>query len=164
MRLPLVLPVLPVSRSPPIRPAGGSMPELSRRQFLSGTIAGAAAVAVPTLALQRAAAASVTGTWKDQVFMTIEVAKYASAEPDGDLDGNNSATSNDIQRFQYSLDDPTNQGIYHGGWLGGDLVGFRSHVPHLKQLGITAVVIYPVMSADPLDFFGFLSSYAILDW
>lgn len=114
-----------------------------------------------------------TGAWKDQVIMTVELNKYAGPEAAGDLDGTNSATSGEIQRFQFSLDETSNQGnnqagtgSYLGyGLLGGDLVGFDSQVSHLKDFGVTTVVIYPVVQVDKMDFFGYLpTNYASTDF
>jgi glycosidase len=108
-----------------------------------------------------------TGAWKDQVIMTVEVSKYASAGPDAGQTGDNSANSNDIQRFQYALDDPQNQPpVYQGsGMFGGDLVGFRNKVDHLKRLGVTTTLIYPVMETDRQEFFSFLpTGYNIRDF
>lgn len=110
---------------------------------------------------------SGSDAWKNQVIMTIEEAKYKSCETDDqNINGNNSANSNDITRFQYDLDNTTNQGIYHGsGFFGGDLVGADQKVTHLKDLGITTALLYPIMQSDKNDFFGNLpTGYGITDW
>jgi glycosidase len=139
----------------------------SRRQVLKWAgVAGVLLAWPPLLRTKAAAASGPTGLWKDQVVMTVELSKYASAEPNGNLGGNNSSNSNDIQRFQFALDETANQRKYSGfGMLGGDLIGFRNNVTHLKQLGVTSVIVYPVMKSDVQDFFGNLSTgYANTDW
>jgi hypothetical protein len=166
---------------PPRQPISQPVP---RRRFLAGaggTIVGTALLS--QLRMRSALASTVhrkpltssgpTGAWKDQVIMTVELNKYAGPEAAGDLDGTNNATSDEIQRFQYSLDETSNQGnnqagtgSYLGyGLFGGDLVGFDNQVAHLKDLGITTVVIYPVVQVDKMDFFGYLpTNYAATDF
>jgi VCBS repeat-containing protein len=166
---------------PPQQPIPQPIP---RRSFLTGAggaIVGAAllsqiplrSAAASALAGKAATSSGPTGAWKDQVIMTIELNKYAGPEAAGDLDGTNDATSDEIQRFQYSLDETSNQGnnqagtgSYLGyGLFGGDLVGFDNQVSHLKDFGITTVVIYPVVQVDKMDFFGYLpTNYAATDF
>ncbi|MET7400123.1 hypothetical protein ABZS66_42225 [Dactylosporangium sp. NPDC005572] len=113
------------------------------------------------------AAALPAVAWKDQVILTVELAKYAGDGADAGFTGDNSAGSNDIQRYQFALDTPAGQPPrYQGsGMFGGDLVGFRDHVGHIKELGATTTVIYPVMEADRQEFLGFLpTGYAVRDF
>jgi hypothetical protein len=143
---------------------------LTRRRFIGGAggvALGAALIGSPA----RARAAGLPGTtagqlWKDQVIMTVEVAKYGTQQGDGNLTGNNSVGSSDIDRFQYALDEAVGQSRYQGaGFLGGDLIGVSNNVAHLKDLGVTTVILYPTMLTDKQDFFGFLpTGYNITDW
>jgi len=98
--------------------------------------------------------------------MTVEVAKFGTQEGDGNLTGDNSVGSSDIDRFQYALDEPAGQANYQGaGFLGGDLIGVTNNVAHLKDLGVTTVILYPTMLTDKQDFFGNLpTGYDITDW
>lgn len=153
---------------------------ISRRRFIigaGGTVLGAAVLSqLPSRLLASPAAAASsgpTGVWKDQVIMTIEWGKFAGPEADGDLSGTNNATTDEIQRFQYSLDEASNQGnneagtgSYQGfGLLGGDLVGMDNHVSHIKDIGVTTVVLYPVVQVDKLNFFQYLpTNYSPVDF
>lgn len=145
--------------------------DVSRRKFLTVVAAATTVAVTPRAAAARPDAAEAgageLGIWRDQVIMTIELAKYASSEADGDLDGTNATPSNDVMRFQFALDDPANQPPkYQGsGLFGGDLVGLRRHAAHIKRVGITTALIYPVMRSDRQDFFGFLpTGYGIRDF
>jgi glycosidase len=163
-------------RSHPDRLAGSSSQQreqrypLSRRRFLEaagGAAFGAALIGSPALARAARQANIASGQqWKDQVIMTLEVAKFATDEGDGNLTGDNSLGSNDIDRFEFALDESVGQSRYQGaGFLGGDLIGVYNNVVHLKDLGVTSVILYPVMLTDKQDFLGFLpTGYDITDW
>ncbi len=110
---------------------------------------------------------SFTGKLKDQIIMTVELAKYKSREEDdNNIDGVNKRGSNDVLRFQYDLDELESQKKYHGsGLFGGDLEGFKSKVGHLKDLGVTSIVVYPFLKSDQDDIVGSLpTGYGIVDW
>jgi glycosidase len=74
--------------------------------------------------------------WGEQILYTIIWEKYCDGDP-----------SNDFMRRKFQLTDAGRAG-FQSGFRGGDCAGILKHVPDLKKLGITSLVVYPVVEND----------------
>jgi glycosidase len=71
--------------------------------------------------------------WEDEVVYGIIIEKFS----DGD-------TSNNIMRDRFLKD----RARYQGGFWGGDLKGVSDKLDDLADLGVTAILLYPVVQND----------------
>jgi glycosidase len=90
------------------------------------------------------------GAWCDQIVYVLIPEKFCDGDP-----------ANNFMREQYHLPNPK----YHGGFLGGDLAGIHQQMAYLKNLGVTAVLLYPVLKNDRKDFLTYLpTGYRVSDY
>ncbi|MGL5510874.1 MAG: alpha-amylase family glycosyl hydrolase, partial [Microcoleaceae cyanobacterium] len=69
--------------------------------------------------------------------------------PDRFFNGNasNDQGAKEIGNISHGGYDPTNKGMFHGG----DLVGLTSKLPYLKNMGITAIWLTPILRNSALQ-------------
>jgi hypothetical protein len=97
-----------------------------------------------------AAAPSGPLAWVDHIIYVLIPSKFDDADP-----------NNDYMKTQFGLPSAG----YQGGFLGGDIAGIRRRVGYLKDLGINAVLFYPMFKNDEQPFFQFLATgYRPTDW
>jgi alpha-amylase len=79
-------------------------------------------------------------TWEDEIVYGIILEKFADGDP-----------TNNLMRDRFGPD----RSRYEGGFWGGDLQGVLDHLGDLQSLGVTALLLYPVMRNDdqPIDKF-----------
>jgi pullulanase-type alpha-1,6-glucosidase len=80
----------------------------------------------------------VTDPNQDEVFYFVLPDRFANGSTANDRGGDTGDTTADILRHGFKPDD---KGYYNGG----DLVGLKDKLPYLKQLGITAIWMTPVL-------------------
>lgn len=71
--------------------------------------------------------------WEDEVVYVVIVERFADGDP-----------ANNVMARQYQKD----WARYDGGFRGGDLKGVIDHLDDLAELGVTAILLYPVMQND----------------
>ena len=71
--------------------------------------------------------------WEDEVVYAIIIEKFFDGDP-----------SNNLMRSRFLNDRPK----YEGGFWGGDLKGVTDKLDDLADLGITAILLYPVVQND----------------
>jgi glycosidase len=74
-----------------------------------------------------------TRQWSDEVVYVVIIEKFFDGDP-----------SNNIMKQRFLTD----RERYEGGFWGGDLKGVIDKVDDLADLGITAILLYPVMQND----------------
>ncbi|WP_165226549.1 alpha-amylase family glycosyl hydrolase [Aquisphaera insulae] len=76
--------------------------------------------------------------WSEEIVYGIIVEKFLDGDP-----------SNDFMKERYGKD----RTRFEGGFWGGDLRGIRAKLDDIADLGVTAILIYPVMQNDeaPVD-------------
>lgn len=72
-------------------------------------------------------------SWEDEVVYVVIVERFADGDP-----------ANNVMARQYNKD----WARYEGGFRGGDLKGVIDHLDDLAELGVTAILLYPVMQND----------------
>ncbi len=72
-------------------------------------------------------------SWEDEVVYVVIVERFADGDP-----------ANNVMARQYNKD----WARYEGGFRGGDLKGVIDHLDDLDELGVTAILLYPVMQND----------------
>ncbi len=82
----------------------------------------------PTLTL-----ASDARRWEDEIVYVVIIEKFFNGDP-----------ANDIMRKRFSRD----RERYQGGYWGGDLNGVIAKLDDLTDLGVTTLLLYPVMQND----------------
>jgi glycosidase len=88
--------------------------------------------------------------WQDQIVYVLIPQKFFDGNP-----------SNNFMREQYHLPNPK----FQGGFLGGDLAGIHQQMDYLKNLGVTSILLYPVLKNDQKDFLGYLpTGYRVSDY
>jgi alpha-amylase len=75
----------------------------------------------------------VERAWDDQIVYGIILEKFSDADP-----------SNNLVAGQFGRD----RAKYEGGFWGGDIRGITSKLGDLAELGVTAIIVYPVMRND----------------
>lgn len=133
------------------------MQPISRRAFLALTagVAGAAPLGVgsgrrASGAPDPAADPPYSATWPEQIVYVMIWEKFFDGQP-----------SNDYMKDAYDLPNPA----YQGGYLGGDASGISRKMRHLKSLGATSVLLYPVLANDTKPLVQFLASgYRVRDY
>src|SRR4029079_3809428 len=103
---------------------------------LASAVAGPAPSSMPTQLADSGAA------WRDQIVYVLIPHKFQDGDP-----------SNNRMRDRYDLPNPH----YEGGFLGGDLAGIRQRMSYLKSLGVSSVLLYPILSNDENPFFKYLA-------
>jgi alpha-amylase len=89
-------------------------------------------------------------SWADHIIYVLIPEKFDDAD-----------SSNDFMKTQFGLPSAS----YQGGFLGGDIAGIRRRVGYLKDLGINAVLFYPMFKNDQQPFFQYLATgYRPTDW
>jgi cyclomaltodextrinase / maltogenic alpha-amylase / neopullulanase len=89
-------------------------------------------------------------SWQDQIVYVLIPSKFFDGDP-----------SNDIMKRRYHLPNPS----YEGGYLGGDIAGIRQHMDYLKSLGVTGVLLYPVLFNDERPLLRYLATgYRVKDY
>ncbi len=71
--------------------------------------------------------------WEDEVVYVVITQKFDNANP-----------ANDVMARRYRKD----RDKYEGGFWGGDLQGVTRRLDDLADLGVTTLLIYPVMKND----------------
>ncbi|QEH32719.1 Neopullulanase [Aquisphaera giovannonii] len=71
--------------------------------------------------------------WTDEIVYGIIIEKFFDADP-----------SNNVMKARFGKD----RAKYEGGFWGGDLAGIRAKLDEVADLGVTAILIYPVMRND----------------
>ena len=71
--------------------------------------------------------------WEDEIVYVIIIAKFFNGDP-----------ANDIMRNEFFQE----RDRYQGGYWGGDLKGVIAKLEDLTDLGVTALLLYPVMQND----------------
>jgi len=71
--------------------------------------------------------------WEDEVVYGIIIEKFSDGDP-----------ANNIMRDRFAKD----RGRHEGGFWGGDLKGVIEKLDDLADLGVTAILLYPVMQND----------------
>lgn len=74
-----------------------------------------------------------TRSWEDEVVYVVIIEKFSDGDP-----------TNNIMRAAFLQD----RDRYEGGFWGGDLKGVIERLDDLKELGITAILLYPVVQND----------------
>jgi cyclomaltodextrinase / maltogenic alpha-amylase / neopullulanase len=86
---------------------------------------------VTTLALQLASGDA--RRWEDEIVYVVIIEKFFNGDP-----------GNDIMRERFLKD----RERYQGGYWGGDLNGVIAKLDDLTELGVTTLLLYPVMQND----------------
>jgi glycosidase len=71
--------------------------------------------------------------WEDEIVYAVIIEKFFDGNP-----------ANDIMRNRFFKD----RHRYEGGFWGGDLAGVMARLDDLADLGVTALLLYPVMQND----------------
>ena len=71
--------------------------------------------------------------WEDEIVYVVIIEKFFNGDP-----------TNDIMRERYLKD----RERYQGGYWGGDLSGVIAKLDDLRDLGVTTLLLYPVMQND----------------
>lgn len=71
--------------------------------------------------------------WEDEVVYVVILERFADGDP-----------SNNVMKARFGKE----RGRYEGGFWGGDLKGARERLKDLDELGVTTVLLYPVMQND----------------
>ena len=71
--------------------------------------------------------------WQDEVVYVVIVQKFCNGDP-----------ANDVMRKRFGKQ----RRRYEGGFWGGDLQGVIQKMDYLSSLGVTALLLYPVMAND----------------
>jgi cyclomaltodextrinase / maltogenic alpha-amylase / neopullulanase len=79
--------------------------------------------------------------WEDEVVYVVIIEKFADGDP-----------SNNVMRDRFLKD----RARYEGGFWGGDLKGVIDKLDDLADLGVTALLLYPVMQNDEVPIGKFL--------
>lgn len=79
--------------------------------------------------------------WEDEIVYVVILQKFFNGDP-----------GNDIMARQYRA----KRDRYQGGFWGGDLEGVRQKLDELADLGVTAILLYPVVQNDQRAFGPFL--------
>jgi glycosidase len=79
--------------------------------------------------------------WEDEVVYVVIIEKFADGDP-----------SNNVMRDRFLKD----RARYEGGFWGGDLKGVIDKLDDLADLGVTALLLYPVMQNDEVPVGKFL--------
>lgn len=90
-------------------------------------------ILVLVLTAKSARAADVSRRWEDEVVYVVITEKFQNGDP-----------NNDFMARRYGRD----RNKFEGGFWGGDLAGVTQRLDDLADLGITAILIYPVMQND----------------
>ena len=89
-------------------------------------------VALSTL-LALPPADGVARHWEDEIVYVVIIEKFFNGDP-----------ANDIMRGRFSQE----RARYEGGFWGGDLEGVIAKLDDLRDLGVTTLLLYPVMQND----------------
>jgi alpha-amylase len=81
--------------------------------------------------------------WRDEIVYVVIVQKFC----DGD-------TANDVMPRRYGKD----KARYEGGYWGGDLAGVIQKLDYIESLGVTAILLYPIMANDSEPFGKYLAT------
>jgi alpha-amylase len=81
--------------------------------------------------------------WEDEIVYVVIVSKFFDGE-----------ASNNVMLRRYGKD----RARYEGGFWGGDLQGAILKLDYLKSIGITALLLYPVMDNDDGPFGKYLAT------
>src|SRR5664279_2691732 len=75
--------------------------------------------------------------WRDEIVYVIIVQKFCNGD-----------ATNDVMPRRYGKD----KARYEGGFLGGDLAGVIQKLDYIESLGVTAILLYPVVANDAEPF------------
>ena len=81
--------------------------------------------------------------WRDEIVYVIIVQKFCNGDP-----------ANDVMLRRYGQD----RAQYEGGFWGGDLAGIIQKLDYLESLGVTTLLLYPVMANDRGPFGKYLAT------
>src|ERR1039458_4975711 len=96
----------------------------------------------PTLRAQETNAA-VQREWRDEIVYVVIVQKFCNGD-----------TANDLMPRRYGKD----KARYEGGYWGGDLAGIIQKLDYIESLGVTAILLYPIMANDSEPFGKYLAT------
>lgn len=82
-------------------------------------------------------------SWEDEIVYVIVVQKFFNGD-----------RSNDVMLGRFGKE----RGRYEGGFWGGDLEGIAQKLDYLTSLGVTALLLYPVIDNDDGPFGKFLAT------
>ena len=71
--------------------------------------------------------------WEDEIVYAIIIEKFADGDP-----------SNDVMKRRFA----DRRGRFKGGFWGGDLKGVLARIDEIADLGVTAILLYPVVQND----------------
>ncbi|MGQ0636482.1 MAG: alpha-amylase family glycosyl hydrolase [Planctomycetaceae bacterium] len=71
--------------------------------------------------------------WTDEIVYVVIVGKFCNGDP-----------TNDVMRERFGKD----RSRYEGGFWGGDLQGIIDQLDYLESLGVTTLLLYPVVDND----------------
>lgn len=75
--------------------------------------------------------------WEDEVIYVIDIKNFFNGDP-----------TNDVMVQRYGPD----MGGYNDGYRGGDLAGIIQKLDYLSDLGVTALMLYPIVQNDQYPF------------
>ena len=78
-------------------------------------------------------ASGETRLWEDEIVYVVIIEKFFNGDP-----------ANDIMRQRFFQE----RERYQGGYWGGDLNGVLAKIDDLTDLGVTTLLLYPVMQND----------------
>lgn len=82
-------------------------------------------------------------SWEDEIVYVIVIQKFFNGD-----------RSNDVMLGRFGKE----RGRYEGGFWGGDLEGIVQKLDYLTSLGVTALILYPVIDNDDGPFGKFLAT------
>jgi cyclomaltodextrinase / maltogenic alpha-amylase / neopullulanase len=81
--------------------------------------------------------------WRDEIVYVIIVQKFCNGD-----------ATNDVMPRRYGKD----KARYEGGFWGGDLAGVIQKLDYIESLGVTAILLYPVVANDAEPFGKYLAT------
>ena len=86
--------------------------------------------------------AAMQREWRDEIVYVVIVQKFCNGD-----------AANDVMLRRYWKD----KARYEGGYWGGDLAGVIQKLDYIESLGVTAILLYPIMANDSEPFGKYLA-------
>jgi 1,4-alpha-glucan branching enzyme len=115
---------------------------IARAQMIAALAVFLMAYLAPNLRAQETSAAA-QWEWRDEIVYVVIVHKFYNGD-----------AANDVMPRRYGKD----KARYEGGFWGGDLAGVIQKLDYIQSLGVTAILLYPVMANDTEPFGKYLAT------